>query len=52
MSPAFRAALHAVDVIGEVRARLEAEGGVTELYHLHRFSVDELEHLVLLETGS
>lgn len=52
MSPAFRAAVHAVDVIREVRARLEAEGGVTELYHLSRFSSCELEHLVLLEANS
>jgi hypothetical protein len=49
MSPAFHAAVHAVDIIREVRARLEAQGGVIELHHLSRFSSAELERLVLLE---
>lgn len=51
MSPAFRSAMHAVDVISEVRARLEAEGGIRELLSLSRFSVDELDLLVQQETG-
>lgn len=51
MTPAMRAATHAVDVIREVRARLEQTGGVRELEHLAGFSSDELERLVTLEQG-
>lgn len=51
MTAALRSALHAVDVIQEVRARLETTGGIRELEHLAGFGVDELERLVLLEAG-
>ena len=51
MTPAMRGAMHAVDVITEIRLRLEHTGGVVELYQLARFSVDELDLLVALEAG-
>lgn len=42
---------HAVDVIQEVRLRLEATGGWVELWQLAGMSVDELERLVEMELG-
>jgi hypothetical protein len=51
MSPEMASLTHAVDVICEIKARLEATGGTVELYALQRFSVDELDLLVRLELG-
>lgn len=51
MSPALVALVHPVDVIAEVRSRLEAGGGIRELEHLAGFSSDELDRLVTLERG-
>ena len=38
-------------VIGDIRSRLEAEGGWVELCHLAGMSVDEIERLVEMELG-
>lgn len=51
MSPEMASLTHAVDVICEIKARLEATGGTVELYALQRFSSAELDLLVRLELG-
>lgn len=51
MTPLLAALVHPVEVIAEVRSRLEAEGAIGELQHLARFSSAELDRLVRLERG-
>lgn len=51
MTPCMASLTHAVDVIHEVKARLEQTGGTVELYALRRFSSDELRLLVMRELG-
>lgn len=51
MSVEMSSLVHAVTVISDVKARLEQVGGMVELDHLRRFSVDELDLLVRRELG-
>lgn len=51
MSAEMQSLTHAVDVIQAVRARLEAQGAMAELWALRKMSVDELDLLVRKELG-
>lgn len=51
MSPEWRKAVHAVDVLSRVRERLVSAGAMAEVSHFDRLSLDELDLLVLQERG-
>lgn len=52
MSPLLLEALHETDVLARVERRLMADGAFVELDVLRGMSVDELEVLVMRETGA